>query len=178
MTGPTGATGSKPAGQFWIGAAGMWPSLTSGCKVNSQVEMASNKENFYTLDFVDGSTTYCEGSVMMPSDYDGGTITVTFEWFANDVTNNAVVWQAEGIIYGDGDALDAAYGTPQTVTDANASTANQNRISAATAALTFAGTPAASKLAQFRFARLGSNGSDSLTADARLLGVMISFTRV
>jgi hypothetical protein len=58
-----------------------------------------------------------------------------------------------------------------------ASTANQVRISAATSAMTIAGSPAAGDLAQFRIGRLGGHANDTLTVDARLLGVLINYTR-
>jgi hypothetical protein len=41
-----------------------------------------------------------------------------------------------------------------------------------------AGTPAASELVQFRVSRDPTSGSDTLAQTARLLGVMITYTRV
>jgi hypothetical protein len=170
------AAASVP-GQIFLTAAGMWPSTTSGCAGNVLVESASNKQNVYLLDFADGSTQYAEGFLAMPSDWDGGTLTATFYWLADDATADAVVWDCQARAYGDGDAIDQAWGTAQTVTDANASTASELRISSATAAITVGGTPAASKLVLFRVGRLGADVSDTLTVDARLLGVMVAYTR-
>ena len=48
-------------------------------------------------------------------------------------------------------------------------------ISAATAAITLNGTPAASELVIFMISRDPAN--DTLTTDAQLIGVMISYTR-
>lgn len=176
-TGATGATGGKAAGQLFLSGAGMWPSIAAGCKPNSQYQTPTNNENVWTLDFVDGSTTSCEATIAMPSDWNGGTITATFLWMANDGTTNAVVWGLQAYAYADGVALDQAWGAQQTVTQANASTAYQVHISTATSALTVGGSPAASDLVQFRVQRLGANGSDTMTADAKLLGVMITYTR-
>lgn len=170
--------GPPVAGQLWLSAAGAWPSTTSGCKTNALVETPTNKANIYVLDFVDGSQTFAEASVLMPSDYDGGTITARFAWFTQtDATTNAVVWGLAGRAFGDGDALDQAFGTAQSVTDANGGSALNERISGLTAAITLAGTPAASKYVQLRFFRDGAAGGDTLTADARLQGVMVGFTR-
>jgi len=55
-------------------------------------------------------------------------------------------------------------------------TANDVHISAATAAITLAGTPAASEFVQFRVYR-DTGATDTLAGDARLLGVRITFTR-
>ncbi len=178
-TGATGATGAKPSGQLFLSAAGMWASTTSGATSQSKVESATNKQNLYLLDFVDASLTYAECQVVMPSDWNAGTITATFYWLANDTTTNAVNWGCQAYAYGDGVAVDQTWGTAQYVSDANASTANQVRISAATGAITVGGSPAASTLVQFRILRdgAGANGTDTVTANARLIGVMINYTR-
>ena len=169
---------AKPvASQFWLSGAGGWPSTTSGCAQPTQTELATNKVNFKSLDFDPATQEYGEWAFALPSDYGGGTITAQFFWLANDATTNAVIWGLQARCFGDGDALDAAYGTAQEVTDANASTANQVRISTATAAITIAGTPAAGKSIQWRVYRKAADGSDTLTVDAKLLGVQITYGR-
>ena len=155
----------------------MWPSTTNGCTAAALSETATGKQNVYTLSFADAVTSYSEANVMMPSDWAGGTVTATFVWMANDTTSHVVMWGCQGYAYGDGVTLDETWGTAQTVTDANASTANQVRISAATSAITIGGSPAASELVLFRVERVGGDGSDTLTAAALLLGVMIAYTR-
>jgi hypothetical protein len=111
----------------------------------------------------------------MPSDYNGGTVTAVFYWLSTSASTNSVVWGLAGRSYGDNEAIDQAYGTAVEVTDAN-NAANTVNISAATAAITLAGTPAASEYVQFRAYRLGS-GSDTLAATARLISVRITYTR-
>jgi len=129
------------------------------------------------IDFADGSTTSAEGTLGMPSDWDGGTVTATFYWLVNSTQTNSAVWACDGRSYGDAEDLNQAFGTEQTVADAGSGTVNQVLKSAATPAITLAGSPAASEMAQFRVKRLGADGSDNLTATARLLGVMIGYTR-
>lgn len=177
-TGSAGATGAKPAGQLYLSAAGMWPSTTSGMADNTKVESATNKQNLYFLDASDSSSKlYCEATIGMPSDWDGGTVTAQFIWLANSTSTNAVVWGLQGRSYGDAETLDQAFGTAQEVSDANGSTANQVRISSATSAITLAGTPAAGELVHFRAYRDSANGSDTLAATARLIGIILSYTR-
>lgn len=110
----------------------------------------------------------------MPSDYNGGTVTAVFYWTATTGTG-VVNWAIQGRAYGDDDALDQAQGTAVPVSD-TLITANDVHISAATAAITLAGTPAASEFVQFRVYR-DTGATDTLTGDARLLGVRITFTR-
>jgi len=111
----------------------------------------------------------------MPSDWDGGTVTVVFYWCADSASGNSVVWGMQGRSYQDSDAIDQAFGAAQTVTDAN-NAQNDMNISAATAAITITGA-GASESVQYRAYRDADNGSDNLDADARLIGVMITFSR-
>jgi subtilisin family serine protease len=155
----------------------MWPSTTSGASNNTKVEAATNKQNVYVLDFADGSDLFVEATLAMPSDWDGGTVTANFYWMTNGTSTNGVVFGIAGRSYGDSETLDQAFGTQVKVTDNGVATANQVLISAATAAVTLSGTPAASELVQFRIQRVASDGSDTLAQTVRLLGVMINYTR-
>lgn len=176
-TGATGPTGPAAAGFLSLTAAGMYPTSTDGCSAAAVFETTTNKVCNYVLDFSATAIRYATGEAVFPPDWNGGTITATFFWMANDTTTNAVVWGIAGISFGDGDALDTAFGTAQEVTDANASTANQVRKSAATSAITLAGTPAAGEKVVIRVYRKGTDAADTLAVDARLLDVMLTFTR-
>jgi hypothetical protein len=111
----------------------------------------------------------------MPPAYGGGTVTAIFIWTANSTSTNSVVWSCQGRAYGNGITIDQAYGTLQSVTQANTSTALQVQISSATAAITLAGSPAASQFVQFRVGRNAGAGSDNLAATAMLLAVIITY---
>lgn len=178
-TGVTGATGAKPSGQIWLSAASGWPSTTSGCTANAQVELATNKENIFVLDFVDGSTTYAEWLLAMPSDWNAGTVTAIFYWTNSNNNTQVVVWGIAATNWATGNNIDGtAFSADVTVTSANTASATPKLlVSAATSAVTVANTPAASNLIDFRVSRVGGSGSDTLTSNARLLGVMISYTR-
>lgn len=175
-TGASGTNGTTPAGQIFLSAAGCWPSTTSGCTAAALVESTTNKQNQYVLAFPDGSTKYAECVFAMPSDWNGGTFTAVFYW-RSTATSGVVKWQIEARSYGDAETVDQAFGTAQTVTDTQTGTASQTLISAATSAITASGTPAASELLHIRVARLGGDGSDTLTVDALLVGVMLNYTR-
>jgi hypothetical protein len=112
----------------------------------------------------------------MPSDYNGGTITAIFYWLAPSASTNSVVWGIAARAFNDSDPIDQAFGTAQEVTDANGGTDDVN-ISAATSAITLAGTPAAGSFVQFRAYRNGAAGADTLVALAELLAIRISYTR-
>jgi hypothetical protein len=86
------------------------------------------------------------------------------------------VWGIQARAYADTNALDQAFGIAIEVTDAN-NGAGEVNISAATAAVTIAGAPAAGQHVQFRVYRLGS-GADNLAATARFLEAKVAYTRM
>jgi hypothetical protein len=175
VTGPTGPTGPAPLATIVLTAGGGWPSTTSGAAANTKVEYPTNDVDMYHLDFDPTADEFAQWTVAMPDNYDGGTVTAQFHWTANSTSTNSVVWGIQARAYADNDAIDQAFGTAQTVTDANGSSANTLRKSAATSAITIGGTPAAGNLVQFRVYRDADNGSDNLAADARLIAVKLQY---
>jgi hypothetical protein len=165
---------------MFLSAAGGWPSTTSGCATATKIELATNKENVYVLDFDGaGASEFAEWVVAMPSDYDGGTVTATFYWTNANSNTNTCTWGIAATSWADGDNIDGtAFSAAVTVNDANtASATNKLLKSAATGAVTIANTPAAGDLVDFRVNRNSAGGSDDLLSDARLIGVMIAYTR-
>jgi hypothetical protein len=164
-------------GSLYIPAGSMMLPATTPASGINQTEASTNDQNQVTCDFADGSTTYAEAEVVMPSDYDGGTFTASFYWRATGTSTNSVRWQVEARSYGDAETLDQAFGTAQAVDDAHTSTASQVLISAATGACTASGTPAGNELMHFRFGRLGGHANDNLAVTVSLMGVLITYTR-
>jgi len=161
--------------QIQIGAGSITPTATNPA---SPSEFTPSGGRTYTcLDFIDGSITYGTIGFALPSDYDGGTLTAIFYWTANSTSTNSVVWTISGVAIGDDETLDVAPGTAQTVTDANKSTAYKLSISDATPDITLAGTPAAGEYCRLLIGRDPTNGSDTLAATARLLSVVLTYTR-
>lgn len=113
----------------------------------------------------------------LPSDYNGGTVTFHPVWTANSASTNSVVWGLALVCYGDNTALDAAFGTAVEVTDANQSAAYMLSKAAESSAITIAGTPTAGKWVDGRIYRDSGHASDTLAATARLLGIVITYTR-
>ena len=171
-----GGGGGTVTGQLILTAGGGWPSITNGAQSPTLTATATNAVNFYSINFADAAQTFANWAMPMPSDYNGGTITAVFYWMSNNVSTNSVVWGFQGRAYADSDAIDQAFGTAQTVTDANNATRDVN-ISAATAAITLGGTPAASNFVQFRCYRDGAAGGDTSAAVAELLAIRITYTR-
>ncbi|MCE9518157.1 MAG: hypothetical protein K8R87_01100, partial [Verrucomicrobia bacterium] len=182
FTGPTAArtitlpdssfTIAIPNTAIWVGAAEMIPSTTNGAGVNSS-ETTTNKVNYDTLDFDATTSESAQFTKVMPSNYNGGTVTATFYWTLDSLGGGGtVIYTLAGEAFADNGTIDTDFGTAVGATD-TAQTASAVHISPATAAVTIAGTPTASKLVQFKVAR---DVSDTFTTDARLIGVLITYT--
>jgi len=170
---------SAVSSQIIITAAGMWPDITAGCAAINQIEIGSAPINLKVLDFDASSIEYAQCTIpAMPSDWDGGTLTARFIWTANDNTTNAVVWTVGLVSLADGEAIDSAWGSAKTVTDQNGGAAYTIRKSDSTAAITAGGiSPAGGELLQIYVGRAATDGADTLATDARLIGVIFTYTR-
>lgn len=155
-------------------AAGMTSATTNGA-APGQYEAATNKMNIKVLDFDTTTQEFACFSIPMPKSWNNGTVTFQVLWtFAS--SSGGVVFALEAVACSDGDTLDVAFGTAVQVAD-TALTANQCHVSATSAAVTVAGTPATSDLINFRLKRVPADGSDTLAADARLIGIRLFFTQ-
>lgn len=157
----------------WIPAAQWIPRTTTGCGIDSR-ELSTNKINTDELLFDAATAEYAQAMVVMPSNWNAGTVTAKFHWTASTGSGD-VVWGLKGRSYANDDALDQAMGTGQTATDTLTAT-NDLDISPATSGITIGGTVASGNPVIFEVYRDAAAGGDTLGADARLLGVEISYT--
>ena len=163
-------------GQLFLSAAGGFPSTTNGCGEPTKKEYGANGIDIYNLPFDKDSDEFAQWTVVMPSDWDAGTITAVFYWTCASGVGSAgqtAKFYLQGRSYGDNDVLDQAFGVAQGILDTWIAD-NELHVSAATPAITIAGA-GASEVVQFRAYRDVSE--DDLAGDALLLGVMITFTR-
>lgn len=165
--------GSGGATNLWIPASAWIPRTTNGCGVDSREIGATNRVNIDELLFDTSAEEFAQALVIMPNNYNNGTITARFCWTAAS-GSGGVAWGISGRAYGDDDALDQASGTRQVVTDTFIA-ANDVHVTSATSAVTIAGTPGAYKPINYQISRVVGNASDTLAVDARLLGVEINF---
>lgn len=161
--------------ELWIPAALMvveQPALIS----LSIVDAGANNANFNVLD-LDGTTDEAlHFQVPFPKRWDKGTITYRVYWSSAGTDTDAVVWGLQGFAISDNQAIDTAFGTAVLVTDNLQSAAGELYISAESAAVTIANTPAEGDLCFFRLYRDADNGSDTAAEDARVIGVKLFWT--
>lgn len=167
---------AKINAQIQIDAASLLPRLSLGA-TPGHFATSGNAWNYATMDFPDGSLTHADFKFVLPSDYNGGTMTAIFYWTANSTSTNSVVWQIVMGAMADDEALDHSVPTAQTVTDANKSSAYDVNVTSATSAITISGTPAAGELCHGTVYRDASHASDNLAATASLIAVVLTYTR-
>lgn len=171
-----GGAGSIVAVQtIFVPAAAMRPRTTNGAAVGA-TESSSNKVMMSLLDFDTTTQEFAQFQIAMPNSWDKGTVTAEFFWTAAS-SSGGVVWALEAVAISDDDVIDAAFGTAQQVADTLIATTDVHK-TAATSPITIGGTPANGDLIVFQVKRVPSDGSDTLGADARLIGVKLTFSGV
>jgi hypothetical protein len=173
----SGSAAVKIAGKetMWIPASAMYAATTNGAEA-AQAETTATRPDMKTLNFDASTDEFAQFSVAMPKSWNEGTITYQVYWTSASTNTGNVIWGLQGVAVADNDTIDVAYGTAVTVTDAGIGTAEDQHISSESGAVTVAGSPAAGELSYFQVFRDANDGSDTFSADAKLLGVKIFFT--
>ena len=157
---------------IWIPAVAMYARTTNGAATGT-VETSSNKNMIRSWDFDPTTQEFVQFAICMPKMWDEGPVKAQFVWsHASTSTNFGTVWALEGVAFGDGDDLDAAFGTAQQVADTGGTT-NRKYRTAETADITIAGTPQANDWVLFQAKRVPADGSDTMAIDARLEGILL-----
>jgi len=159
---------------IWVPAVAMYPNTTNGCADLAQTEL-SNGPEIKTLDFDKDSDENAQFAVAFPKSWNEGTVTFQVFFTADSTNSGTVSWDLAGVACSDNDTINVAFGTAVAPTaKAHSGTANDLDVTAESGALTIAGTPAAGDEVFFQITRDVSD--DSLTADAKLLGIKLFFT--
>jgi hypothetical protein len=82
----------------------------------------------------------------------------------------------QGRSFANDDAIDQAWGSAQTVTDTLTATGDVC-VTTESNAITLAGTPTAGEFVILRAYRDADSGSDTLAADANLIGIKVYYTK-
>lgn len=149
-----------------------------GCGMSRlQGSQATRKWHAITLDF-DGAGSTVESAwwtFRLPTDYSSGG-TLKIQWITN-ATSNAVKWQAQvgAITPDDADTpLEHALAAAATVTT-NVNTTEANRLTESSITLTM-DSAAAGDLIELVLFRDPADGSDTSTADARVVSCAFEYT--
>ena len=159
---------------IWVPANAMYPNSTNGCADIAQTELGNGPE-LKTLDFDKDSDEFAQFAVAFPKSWNEGTITYQVFFTAASTNTGNVVWTLAGTALADNGSLNTAFGTAvATTAKAHSGTSNDLDVTAESGAVTIAGSPSTDEFVFFEIKRDVSE--DSLTADAKLLGIKLFFT--
>ena len=160
---------------IWLPAGGMTARSTNGASSSAE-ELASNDVMVRHWAFDPAVSEAVQAMIRMPKGWNEGTIEAEFLWkHPATTTNFGTRWGLRARAFSDDDALDAAWGTAQAVSDTGG-TAGDLYKTAFTAAVTIAGSPAEGDLVILEFYRDPAHAGDTMTVDAHLLGVTVTYT--
>jgi len=159
---------------IWVPSNAMTPTETNGAERNT-VETTSGRPDMQVLDFDKDSDEFAQFSIAFPKQYNLGTVTFQFFWSGLAATTG-VSMSLQGVAMNDNETIDVAYGTAIVVDDDAQGAVEELLVSAESAAITIAGTPADNDLTYFRVGRDVSDSNDDMAGDCRLHGVKIFFT--
>ncbi len=160
---------------LWVPASAMYGASTNGAE-GAQVETTATRPDMKVLDFDAGTAEYAQFSVAMPKSWNEGTLTYQVYWTPGSTNTGNCIFGLQAVACADSDTIDVAYGTQIEVTDAGIGTVEDQQITSESGAMTVAGSPAAGELTYFQLLRDAADGSDTFSADARVLGVKIFYT--
>ena len=161
---------------IWIPANAMTPTVSNPCADIAAVETTAGRPDMYVLDFDDGADEHAQFTVAFPKSWNLGTVTFQAFWCSTAADTDGVSWALQGVSMPDNSTIDVAYGTAVVVDDANQGAAEELLVTAESAAITIAGTPADDDLCYFRIFRDVSDANDTAAEDARLLGIKLFYT--
>lgn len=154
-----------------IPARSMYPRETGGAQAGS-FELGNC--TYKTYDFDATTQEHVQFDVFMPKGWNEGTVSYQPIWTAAS-GSGGVVWALEAAAISDDETLNATLGNDASSTD-TLGTANRQHTGPESAAITIGGSPAEGDLVLFNLRRQTGNASDTLNADARLLGIKLNIT--
>lgn len=180
VSGAGGGTGSDPDAikqgkhTLWQPSGSMLGKITGGPEYRtSEVGTAQVLTPVYCFDAsVQESVQF---TIAMPKSWDESTISYQVYWTQQSAGTGNAVWEMRAMALGDGDAIDGTWGSVTQVVDAGGST-DALFIASESSAVTIGNTPQEGDLVIFEIRRDAADASDTLGADACLIGAKIFYT--
>lgn len=174
-SGTSGGTSGTSERIVSIDAGALVPRTTNGAATASEEYATNDVMSDHFL--FDGSTE--EGVQFrfhMPSDWDGNAVNAKFYWdgATGASASDGVTWGIAMQAFQNDDALDNAYGTSVDTDDALIAVGDLH-VTAESADITIAGSPSAGDLIFAEVTRVVADSNDTMTEDAKLIGVTIHY---
>jgi len=160
---------------MFIPAQAMFGTTTNGAAAEA-VETTATRPELKVLDFDPSTAEYAQFSVAMPNSWNLGNVTFQAFWSPSNTDTGDCIFGLQGLSCSEGDTADAVFGTATEVTDAGIGTVEDVQMTAVSANVVIAGTPADADYTFFQIYRDAADGADDFTGDARLLGIKLFYT--
>lgn len=161
---------------IWVPASAMRPTVSNGCASLVDIETTAGRPDMQVLDFNNAADEHAQFSVAFPRSWNRSTVTFRAFWTTAGVVTTGVAIALQGVAVSDNDTIDVAYGTAVVVTDDALNAAEDLMVTAESAAITIAGTPADEDTCFFRVFRDVGDANDDMTQDMRLIGIQLYYT--
>jgi len=155
-----------------IMASAMTPRTTNGAAPNGPTQLGSGIMS-YTLDFDQTTEEYAQFSIVMPKSWNEGSVQFIPYWTA-DSGSGDVRWIMRAAAISNDDVFNASFGGDNDSTDTLIATGDVH-VGPQSGNVTFSAA-AENDLVIFEVYRQAASGSDTLNADARLIGVKLVIT--
>lgn len=150
-----------------------WIPRTTSPPAAGSSELATGKVMQVGYDFDQTTDEYLQFLWLPPKSWNGSYVFLEYVWTFGS-GSGSVVWGSRAVAYRDDDPMNVAFGTASVVTDAGIAANDVHRIVDPVGILP-AGTIAPGVAVLFDIYRNAANGSDTLNADARLLGLRLHY---
>lgn len=171
--GTLSATRTGVVRDLWLDAGFFEAAPTNGAATGIAT-YSTNNLAFRVFEFDQTTEESIICKFKLPDSYNNGTIKFKAKWTAASGSGGVAIGLCAGALSND-DAIDSALGTEVTVTDTLIATSDEHTTDAS-AAVTIAGSPTTGDTIVIKVSRKVANGSDTLNADLRLIGIAIQYT--
>ena len=160
---------------IFIPSVAIYSTETAGADAQT-VETTATRPDLKVLDYDASTIEYGQFAIAMPKSWNLGTMTYQVFWSPGNTNTGNVLWNLQAVGVADDATADIAFGTAIQVTDAGGGAVEDVLVSSVSGAMTVAGTPADDEYTFFQIYRNASDGADTFTGDARLLGIKLFYT--
>ena len=154
----------------------MRPTVSNGAGWHQSVETTAGRPDMVVMDFDAAADEHVQFSIPFSNAWNRGTLTYRVHWTTTATDTDGVAWALQAVAISNDDTINVVYGTPIVVTDDAISAAEDELVTAESAALTVAGTPADGDMVYFRFFRDVDDGNDDMTEKGRLISIDLFIT--
>lgn len=163
----------RPLKSVWIGAGGLYGDSTQ-CPERPTAVTINSGPKIPTFICTDNNASRLTGMLLMPNDWDGGTITLTHAYIQTAADTGALNGDAAAQCRGNGETVSSTWGTEVAIDDAAVTGSSKNDLTTS-GDITPAGTCAAGDMLYFYY-ELDATGTTTAVATLHHLGFRLTYS--